>query len=119
MKIKMTFIAVLFAVLAACGGDDSDAAKESTVSSNSVTTNDAPSTDISKADIEDAKKQALAACDAQMDQVPAEMKDQIKSMCECSIENTDFEKVAELTEAGDADAVMALTMESAKKCMDF
>jgi len=124
MKIKMTFIAVLFAVLSACSGDDSGAAKDSALTSDAVVSSDSSSADsstvdMSKFDVEKAKEQALLACDAQTDQVPAEMKEQVKSMCKCSIENTDFEKIAELTEAGDTDEIMSLTMESAKKCMEL
>ena len=65
---------------------------------------------------EDLKKQSLQVCEAQVAQLPEEQKAQVLSICNCTIENTDYEKVLKYSQEGNLTKVQEDAIKVAQEC---
>lgn len=68
--------------------------------------------------VDDLKKSAIEACDAQAAAIPEEQREMVAKVCTCSAENTDYELMLK-AQSGDQDAVSQATqsaMEVGQKC---
>ncbi|MFV0543162.1 MAG: hypothetical protein ACK5L8_05650 [Marinicella pacifica] len=67
-------------------------------------------------DAEQLKESDLQACQSKAQSVPEGSLDQFNKTCECEVENTDYEALAEARKSGDLKKVKALKAEAAEKC---
>lgn len=65
---------------------------------------------------EDLKKMALEACETQMEQVPAEMREKAMKTCKCTVEKTDYEALLAAQKAGDTEKIQADATAAALAC---
>ena len=67
------------------------------------------------------KEIALKACETQMEQVPAEMRDRAMKTCKCTVNKTDYDAVIAAQKAGNVEQIQkdatAVAMECAKQEM--
>lgn len=64
----------------------------------------------------DMKKMALDACKVSAANVPAAQKQSVLSMCECTVEKTDYDKVMKLSQEGKTQEVQADAQKVALEC---
>lgn len=64
------------------------------------------------------KEMAMQACASQVAQLPAEQQDAAAATCQCTVKNTDYEKMMSATQAGDIDSVKADAAAVAQKCIE-
>lgn len=102
MKLKLASIVLIGAFVSACGGETTESTLETTAT----------------AEVSELKTKALEACGAQLEQVPEEMREQATVICECTVENMDYAKLEALTNAGESQEAMKLSMEVAQKCSE-
>jgi len=62
------------------------------------------------------KENDLQACERQALTLPEDQQSDKKKLCECKVNNKDYEAVAEAREAGDMDKLRELNDKAAAKC---
>ncbi|WP_395373735.1 hypothetical protein [Marinicella sp. W31] len=67
-------------------------------------------------DAKQLKEIALKACDTQMEQVPAEMRDRAVKTCKCTVNKTDYEALLTAQKAGNMEKIQADATAVAMEC---
>jgi len=67
-------------------------------------------------DAKQLKEIALKACETQMEQVPAEMRERAMKTCKCTVEKTDYAAVIEAQKAGNLEKIQADATATAMEC---
>lgn len=64
------------------------------------------------------KELSMQACEAQILQLPEEQRSMTLKVCECTVSNTDYEKLAADSQSGDLEKVQADALAVAQKCAE-
>ena len=64
------------------------------------------------------KEMSMQACDAQTAQLPEEQRSMALKVCECTVNNTDYEKLTADSQSGDLEKVQADALAVAQKCAE-
>lgn len=67
-------------------------------------------------DADTLKQEALKACEMQTQQIPEDLRAKQQENCQCTVDNTDYEALAEAKKAGDMAKVQQLKQEAEKAC---
>ena len=67
-------------------------------------------------DADQLKDMALKACDTQLEHVPAEMREQSKKICECSVNKTDYAAMLTAQQTGDTTKLQEDALKVAQEC---
>jgi len=67
-------------------------------------------------DADQLKEMALKACDTQLESIPAEMREQSKKVCECSVNNTDYAALLAAQQTGDTAKLQEDALKVAQEC---
>jgi len=68
-------------------------------------------------DASQLKEMAIQACAAQVAQLPADQQAAASATCNCTAENTDYEKMMSANQAGDIETIKADALAVAEKCI--
>ncbi|VAW46746.1 hypothetical protein MNBD_GAMMA02-233 [hydrothermal vent metagenome] len=69
-------------------------------------------------DASQLKEQALKVCETQLENVPEDMREMSKKICECKANKTDYEAVLTVKESGDTEKITADALKIAQECAE-
>ncbi|MBX2847575.1 MAG: hypothetical protein KTR16_04595 [Acidiferrobacterales bacterium] len=110
MKRNNFILSTLFLLLCACVSGPIS----SPISENDKSTDDEANLLATK--IEQARQADLDICDKDTAQFASPMREQIKEVCECSVNKSDYAKILEFRVAGDEAAIRKMKTEFAQQC---
>ncbi len=67
-------------------------------------------------DASQLKEAALKACETQVENVPENMREKTKKVCECNVNNTDYAAVLAASQTGDSEKVQQDALKVAEEC---